>query len=365
MNTLAAEYINVPEVEAEPTAEVPNVRSIFDIVRPQHDDPDELLRNRFLCRGGGLLFCGPTGIGKSSLGRQAAISWAIGDGCFGIIPARSLKSAIIQAEDDDGDEAEFRDGIVSGLKLEPSQIEQARGNVLMVREDARTSTRFISEVVAPLLEVHAPDLLWIDPALAYLGGEAGSQADVGCFLRNMLNPLLRRHDCGAIIVHHVNKPPSSREKPNWQASDFAYLGSGSAEWANWARAVLALRSIGSHNVFELRAAKRGGRLGWRDADGQTAYVKHLAHATEPGVICWREANPNEVPKAGRAKEYDIEEVFGLLPETGLAAGEWEKLAKTECGVKEASFQRARRELQAAGRVLKSPGSRKWEPSKKP
>jgi len=181
----------------------------------------------------------------------------------------------------------------------------------------------------------------------------------------MLNPLLRRHDCGAIIVHHVNKPPSSREKPNWQASDFAYLGSGSAEWANWARAVLALRSIGSHNVFELRAAKRGGRLGWRDADGQTAYVKHLAHATEPGVICWREANPNEVPKAGRAKEYDIEEVFGLLPETGLAAGEWEKLAKTECGVKEASFQRARRELQAAGRVLKSPGSRKWEPSKKP
>jgi hypothetical protein len=32
------------------------------------------------------------------------------------------------------------------------------------------------------------------------------------------------------------------------------------EWANAARAVLALRSIGSHEIFELRAGKRGGRL---------------------------------------------------------------------------------------------------------
>ena len=112
------------------------------------------------------------------------------------------------------------------------------------------------------LTKHQPDLLWIDPALAYLGGEVGSQREVGGFLRNMLNPLVHEFNCAVVVVHHTNKPPVGREKPDWNAGDFAYLGGGSAEWANWARAVLALRSLGSHSVFELRAGKRGARLGW-------------------------------------------------------------------------------------------------------
>jgi hypothetical protein len=97
-------------------------------------------------------------------------------------------------------------------------------------------------------------------------------------------------------VHHTNKPPSGHEKPNWQAGDFAYLGSGSAEWANWARAVLVMRGVGSHSIFELRAGKRGPRLGWRQDDGETRlYAKYIAHADAPGVICWREAHEHEVP----------------------------------------------------------------------
>src|SRR5206468_2700274 len=93
------------------------------------------------------------------------------------------------------------------------------------------------------------------------------------------NPLLREFNCAAVVVHHTNKPPTGKEKPDWSAGDFAYLGGGSAEWANWARAVLGLRSLGSHDVFELRAGKRGGRLGWKEEDGETS-------RNEPSQACF-------------------------------------------------------------------------------
>jgi len=365
MNELleAPEILDVPDVDTEAKFQTPEARSLFDLARPKPDDRTELLRHRFLCRGGGLLLCGPTGVGKSSLSLQAMILWAVGKPCFDITPARPLKSLLIQAENDDGDLAEFRDGICAGLNLTPAEIEMARSNVIVVREDARTSIRFFSEVVEPLLESHKPDLLWMDPALAYLGGETGSQRDVGSFLRNSLNPLLHHHDCAAVIVHNTNKPPKGQEKPDWQAGDFAYLGSGSAEWANWPRAVLVVRSVGSHDVFELRAPKRGGRLNWKDGDGQTVYRKFIAHAKEPGVICWREVDPDEIETGGRPKSYDPEELLALLPPEGLATSEWQKLAKSELGISEATFHRERRALAKAGRILKSKVTNKWQPIK--
>lgn len=345
------------------SADVPVSKLLFELARPQHDAESELLKHRFLCRGAAMLLSGPTGIGKSSLSMQMMILWALGRPCSGIEPSRALKSLLIQAENDEGDLAEFRDGIIQGLNLSPADIEQAKANVIVCHEDTRTASRFFTEVLGPLSEQHHPDLVWIDPALAYLGGETTSQRDVGMFLRNGLAPLLHRFNCAAVIVHHTNKPATGREKPQWKAGDFAYLGSGSAEWANFPRAILALRSIGSHNVFELMAAKRGGRLHWKDEAGQTTYCRLIAHANEPGVICWRDADANEAPQTGRPK-HDLEEIYALLPDEGLQAGDWQSAAKRNCGVSEATFHRARRELLDAGRIIKSKGSSKWQPIKK-
>ena len=341
-------------------------RPLSALVRHTGEDPGELLRFRFLCRLGSLLLCGPTGIGKSALAMQLMLLWALCKEAFGIRPARPLKSLLIQAENDDGDIAEMRDGVIAGLKLTAAEAKQATESVIVWREDERTGLRFFAEVVRPLLEQHRPDVLWIDPALSYLGGETNSQKDVGGFLRNQLNPLLREFNCAAVVIHHTNKPPAGREKAEWQAGDFAYLGSGSAEWANWARAVLALRSIGSNEVFELRAGKRGSRIGWKEADGSKAFVRHIAHAKEPGVICWREADEAEATQSnGRPKQFDADEVFALLPPEGLTAGEWQQAALKECGIKEASFHRFRRELANQKRVLKSKVSGKWQPLSKP
>lgn len=249
-----------------------------------------------------MLLVGPTGVGKSALAMQAMVLWGLGLEMFGFKPARPLKSLLVQAENDDGDLAEMRDGVIRGLGLSEDERVRACEMVLVVREDQRTGLPFVQSVLRPLLEEHRPDMLWIDPALSYLGGEASSQKDVGGFLRNMLNPLLREFNCGCVILHHCNKPAAGKEKPEWKAGDFAYLGSGSIEWAGWARCVIALRSVGSHSVFELWAAKRGARLRWKAADGKTAtYMKLIAHAKEEGAIYWREPDPEEVPEEPTAR----------------------------------------------------------------
>jgi hypothetical protein len=363
----APEFVPSSQTDVEPAATTedapPLARPLSALVRPAQDDASELLRSRFLCRWAWLLLCGPTGIGKSALAMQAAILWALGRACFGIEPTRPLKSLIVQAENDPGDLSEMRDGIIKGLGLTEVESKTACDNVLICREDEYCGPAFWGRVRLLLAE-HKPDVLWIDPALAYIGGEANSQKDVGGFLRNGLNPLLREFNCGAVVVHHTNKPATGREKPNWQAGDHAYLGAGSAEWANAARAVLALRSIGSHDYFELHAAKRGARLSWQDEQAQRTFIKYLAHAKEPGVICWHEVGPDEIESTGgrpKGKTFDPEEIFALLPPEGLARTEWVKQAHDECGVSASTLDRVRCELKKAGRIAKSAVSGKWQP----
>jgi hypothetical protein len=302
------------KLEEEQALAPPPARRLGELVLPPENDPGELLKYRFLCRGGGILLVGPTGVGKSALAMQAMILWAVGREAFGIKPTKPLKSLLLQAENDDGDLAEMRDGVIRGLGLSAEDAARACEKIIVVREDSRTGMAMVESVLRPLLMAHRPDLLWIDPALAYLGGEASSQKDVGGFLRNMLNPLVREFDCGCVVVHHTNKPASGREKPEWQAGDFAYLGSGSIEWAGWARAVLAVRSVGSHSVFELRAAKRGARLRWKEPDGETtAYTRLVAHSGTPGLICWREADPSEAPAGRGGRVYGKEDLLAHVP----------------------------------------------------
>lgn len=319
--TLRTDWVQMDEL---PVVEVmaagrpaPVARLLGELIRHETNDPNELLRHRFLCRGGGLLLVGPTGIGKSSFAMQCMILWSLGLPALGIHPARPLKSLLIQAENDDGDLAEMRDGVMRGLELTEAQRREALANILVVSEDTRSGQAFCDEVIRTLLEQHQPDLLWIDPALAYLGGDTAHQKDVGAFLRNGLNPLLHEFNCGCVLVHHTNKPPSGQEKPNWAAGDFAYAGSGSAEWANWSRAVLAIRSMGSHTVFELLAAKRGARLDWRNPDGITKTCQQfITHASVPGVIYWREAGVDEVDAAAtQAKQTgkDRADLMALVP----------------------------------------------------
>src|SRR5947208_16498234 len=79
----------------------PIVRRLVDLAAASSDDPNTLLGNRFLCRAGGLLFVGSSGIGKSTAVIQMGICWAVGRECFGIRPRQALKILYVQAENDE------------------------------------------------------------------------------------------------------------------------------------------------------------------------------------------------------------------------------------------------------------------------
>src|SRR5207248_165804 len=108
---------------------------------------------------------------------------------------------------------------------------------------------------------------------------------------------------------HTNKPPKDPEQRNSAvASDYAYLGSGSAELANWARAAITLREI-ENSLFELRAAKRGRRSGLVDANDTPATEVYLRHG-ERG-ICWERASAPEDERCAE-ENADAEEVIGAM-----------------------------------------------------
>ena len=277
---------------AEPIASFGTIRTLAEFEQPKQNDPNELLKNRFLCRTGGLLLVAPSGIGKSAYVTQVALCWSIGKPALGIDPARPLRILIIQAENDDGDLAEMRDGVIQGMTdsgvFTAEEAETSAKSVRVMR-----CTTITGEGVGPLIRQHANDcdLVIIDPLFSFIGGDVMQARDTSHFLREVLNPVAEELNIGIMLVHHTTKPPKGQDRYAWQAGELAYLGAGSSELTNWARAVLAIRSRGDERVFELVAPKRGRRLGWTDANGQHATSKLISHSNSG--ICWIELSPDE------------------------------------------------------------------------
>ena len=331
--------------------------SIGALPRPDESTGDELLRHRFLCRGGGLLLAAPTGVGKSTFVLQALLCWSVGRECLGIDAARPLRCLYIQAENDAGDLAEIRDGILTRLAFSERERHEAFERVMFATVNDICGPGFITQAVFPLCQSAKPDIVAIDPLLSYIGGDVSRQEVVSPWLRNQLNPVLNRAGCGCLLVHHTNKPPSGEQKRDWAASDFAYLGSGSADLANWARAVIAIRSLGSPDVYELRLGKRGRRVGWTGPDGSPCYARHIAHGRDG--ICWRLADADETPQTGRKPEHTVDEIVALLDGREITAAEWQKLAKEEDGISERSFYRLKKEATSSKLVSQSKITNKW------
>lgn len=279
------------DLQVTPSAIQP--KPLAELVRhASGEDPNELLRSHYLSRGGSLLLVAQTGVGKSSFVMQAAMTWALCRPFFGITPARSLRTLIFQAENDDGDIADMRDGVLRSMGLTDEQKAIVLRNIDTYFDNSHTSNKF-GDVLRGLLVGKSYDLLIVDPASAYHGADSSQQRDVTLFLRNIINPILTEYGCGLILVHHTTKPPKY-EKTNWQGGDWAYLGAGSAEWCNWARGVINIEAVG--DVYRLRLPKRGRQVGWKtENDGAAIFTRYIAHAREPDQIYWREADPEEIP----------------------------------------------------------------------
>ncbi|HYF37010.1 MAG TPA: AAA family ATPase, partial [Prosthecobacter sp.] len=175
------------------------------------EDPNCILGDRWLCRGGSCLFVGQSGIGKSSLAVQAAILWSLDMSLFGIKPKRALRSLFIQAENDLGDIAEMFQGVWQGMNLpgadKPEVIRQVNDNVFFRTIDSLTGYDF-TQAVRRLIDKYKPDLVWLDPLLSYIGDDISKQSVCSQFLRNWLNPISKATGVCWMMMHHTNKPPS-------------------------------------------------------------------------------------------------------------------------------------------------------------
>lgn len=300
-------------------AECPEGVPLIDYLSRPPNPEDELLGGRYLCREGAMLFVGPSGIGKSSAGVQQDVCWSVGRPAFGIRPARPLKIIVIQSENDAGDLHEMIKGVMEAMRFTKAEMDLCGENLIVISEKARTGPKFVDEVLAPALERYRPDIVRIDPLLAFLGGDPSDPKVLSPFCRNMINPLLEKHRCACVLNHHTPKT-NNRDTSAWKPADWMYSGAGSADLTNWARAVLVIEPTANPHVFRFIAAKRGRRTGWEDEAGNTVYERVFCHSG--GSIAWREATAEEAAgirqKGGAAMPTD-EELLAHVPITGAVA----------------------------------------------
>jgi hypothetical protein len=278
----------------------------FDIKRMldfnRDEDPDSVLGNRWLCRGGSCLLVAQTGAGKSALCTQMALSWALGKPAFGIETKKGpLRSLIIQSENDEGDVSESVQGAFEAMEIPRASqlVDDIADRVLFCREAIRTGEDF-GKLLRSMVVAHRADIVWVDPLLGFAGVDLSDQEQASHFLRHIIQPILSETGVMLFSIHHTTKPAKPSEKGGpVTLSDLSYAGAGSAELANWHRAVMVLQKDATPEgeqeqaTYTLRLAKRGGRAGVKDAHGDFTRSIRLRHSKKPGVIAWEVRQDSE------------------------------------------------------------------------
>jgi RecA-family ATPase len=279
---------------------------------PVKDDPNNLIGNRWICRGGSLVIVSQSGVGKSSIMAQLSHGWALArtDMTFGIKPVKPLRQLIIQAENDIGDIAEAVQAVSHAFDLHESAAELS-DRIEWRRISTITGAAFL-DTLSGLVKLLKPDVVWIDPLLSYIGDDIKEQSVISQFCGEGLNAI--SIDTGVVfaIVHHTGKPTSAESKRGRTATDLAYSGIGSSSLTNWAREVLVLDRVaapeGHPATFSLTATKRRTRAGMRSMtvgeDGERKITEqiYVRHATD-GTIHWEQCEEPPAPAAkSRASE---------------------------------------------------------------
>lgn len=331
------------------------------------EDPNSLLGDRWICKGGSSIWVGQSGLGKSSMMMQAACLWSLGRPFFGIKPRHvkdgpiGLKSLIIQAENDEGDLAEMFQGVVNALVSRHPEIQRKYfvevlgKQVIFIRDTIHTSEAF-AKVAAKLVRKYRPDLVWGDPLLSYVGDDLSQQKVASQFLRNYLNPVAFDSGIAWMMMHHTGKPSTdAKSKQTWKSQDYSYAGIGSSEITNWARAINVLGTTAHDGVFKLMMTKRGPRAGLLNLDNERVTSIHLSHAEYPDIYWNQVEEPAEEPKEGRtgryAQKHTMDDILTQMSAISpIKATDLQKQCQTECGISAKTFYRLWKELKSAGRI---------------
>ena len=194
--------------------------------------------------------------------------------------------------------------------------DKACRNVIIASINDATGLVFIGKAEALLAE-HKTDLLFIDPLLAYVGRDISQQEVASQFLREWLTPAIakQRELRGN---HHA---PSAQAQTG-QGRRQGYRTMPPLRRGEWscstgrAAVEVVLELTKRHGIFELRLGKRGRRVGWVEADGQTPSFKRTIGHGENGLIYWRELDEQEATTANAAPGKAKEDLLAVVPMMG-------------------------------------------------
>ena len=290
---------SLKEIQPEKTFSINEITpsDIWD--KPIDPMSDCQIGNRFLCKDGSWLVVASSGVGKSVLAMQMALYFSLGRVLWGLDPHTPKKMLLIQAENNDLDLREPFLSISKQMKLSAADRAIIQKNLRILSEDVLTGKDFV-DYLSRVHEKFSPDIVIIDPLLSYIGADISRQDVCSVFLRNQLNPVLHKFHSSVIIVHHTGKPIKDK---TFTLSDLSYLGVGSSELTNWARAVSVVKQNADNEaVYELIHTKRGKRSG-------TNITTYLRHSTEG--ICWEETWKPQSQSSQKSRSPRISKYYHL------------------------------------------------------
>jgi RecA-family ATPase len=259
------------------------------------DDPDCLLGNRWLGRGGTFVLTGEPGHGKTSLTIAFLSKWALGLPAFGIVPDRPLRCVIIQAENDKGDMAEPLCGQVDYKGLDAEERNLLKNNLIILQDSEAAGPKFAA-AIKNVIEDFKPDVVVSDPLMAYAGCDLSKQEQMADFLYNTLNPIIKESGIIFGFVHHDRKPPAQMANGRKPESRAMHNLLGSIVIAAWAREVISLVCTDEKNKqFELHFGKRGSRTG-------VGSVIRIRHTKQEGVVRWEQMGVMEGTATGPSRQ---------------------------------------------------------------
>ena len=306
MNFADANFKQVPDVlpQDKPKRQLQGQLLAKYVGKPINHE-DTLLGDRYLCRGGGMFVVAPSGIGKSVFSIQCAINWAIGRRAFGIKPAKALRILIIQAEDDEGDVIEMSN-IALKLNLKAEETALFEQSVWIEHVNDLTG-QGLANALDGFLEQWPADLVIINPYTSYLGADAKDDGHANMFLRNWINPVLTKHRCGAIFIHHTPKT-QFQNTDDFKPSDWMYRGAGAASLTNWSRAYLVIDPTTISGCFKFIAAKRGKRIGWNGA-----FKLHFSHSKNDCELLWYPSSEEEIKASESKSKLSAKDLLPFIP----------------------------------------------------
>ncbi len=280
-----------PEPVPEPQLQI--ARPLTSFALPPKSDPSTLIGRRYICRGDGVILSSTSGMGKSTLSIYLAAHWALARAPFGAFPpAKPITSLIFQSEDSEGDVAEMQLSTCHGMQLTPEDTTLVGERVKIVTDRVNRGPAFIKAMKAQIA-LHKPDIVWINPLLAFLGADINDAEEAGNFLRGGLNGANEPATHAYILIHHTSKPPKEKSARKW--NEVMYDMAGSADLTNWARAVISLRPGDNHGEFNLVLAKRGLRA---CATERTEGKHGIPQETPTMVIPIRHSTERFTPQGG-------------------------------------------------------------------